>query len=263
LYSDCILALDPKTGKLKWHYQFTPHDLHDWDATEPALLIDTEWQGQPRKLLFMANRNGFFYALDREKGHLLLAKPFVKKINWAKEIGADGRPVLATPEKAANGTKVCPSQDGATNWYSASYLPSTGLYYLQTLEKCDIYTESHAEWERGQGYLGGSQKPVPGEIPQKVLRAIDPQTGKIAWELPQTGRGNSWGGTLVTQSGLLFFGEDGGRFLAVDAATGKPLWRFEANQLWKASPMAYEFDGSEYIAVASGQTITAFGLPAP
>ncbi len=261
LYSDCILALNPKTGKLKWHYQFTPHDVHDWDATEPVILADAPWQGSLRKLLFTANRNGFFYVFDRAEGRLLLAKPFVKKLNWAKEIGPDGRPVLITLEKTANGTKVCPSQDGATNWYSTSYLPSTGLFYLQTLEKCDIYTESSAEWERGQGYLGGSQKPVPGEIPQKVLRAIDPTTGKIAWELPQAGRADTWGGTLATQSGLLFFGEDSGRFLAVDAATGQPLWRFDANQFWKASPMAYQFDNREYIAVASGQTITAFALP--
>lgn len=261
LYSDCILALDAKTGKLKWHYQFTPHDVHDWDATEPAILADAEWEGQPRKLLFMANRNGFFYVLDRTDGRLLLARPFVHKMNWAKEIGSDGRPVLTTLEKAGSGTKVCPSQDGATNWYSASYLPSSGLYYLQTLEKCDIYSESPAEWQRGQGYLGGSQKPVPGEVPQKVLRAIDPRTGKTAWELPQSGRANTWGGTLVTQNGLLFFAEDSGRFMAVDAAEGKQLWSFDANQFWKASPMAYQFDGREYIAIASGQTITAFALP--
>jgi alcohol dehydrogenase (cytochrome c) len=260
LYSDCILALNPRTGKLKWHYQFTPHDIHDWDAAEPAVVVDANWQGQRRKLLFMANRNGFFYVLDRADGRLLLARPFVKKLNWASEIGSDGRPALLTLEKSGDGTKVCPSQDGATNWYSTSYLASTGLYYFQTLEKCDIYSESRAEWLRGEGYLGGSQKPVPGEIPQKVLRAIDPMTGKIAWEVPQTGRANTWGGTLVTENGVLFFAEDSGRFSAVDAGSGKPLWSFDANQLWKASPMAYEFDGREYVAIASGQTITAFGL---
>lgn len=263
LYSDCILALDPKTGKLKWHYQFTPHDLHDWDATEPVVVVDAEWQGAPRKLLFLANRNGFFYVFDRRDGQLLLTQPFVKKMNWAKEIGADGRPVMRTLEKVGNGTKVCPSQDGATNWYSTSYLPSTGFYYLQTVEKCDIYSESPAEWRPGQDYLGGGQRPVPGEAPQKVLRAIDSNSGRIAWELPQTGRADSWGGTLVTGTGVLFFGEDSGKFEAVDAGTGKPLWSFDANQLWRASPMAYQFDGREYIAVASGQTIIAFGLDGP
>lgn len=261
LYSDCVLALDPKSGKLKWHFQFTPHDTHDWDATEPLLLVNSTWQGKPEKLLLTANRNGFFYTLDRTNGHLLLAKPFVQKLNWAKEIKADGRPALLDMEKMGGGTKVCPSQDGATNWYSASYLPSTGLYYMQTLEKCDIYSLTSAEWQSGQSYLGGSQRPVPGEVPQKVLRAIDPQTGKIAWELPQTGHANTWGGTLVTQTGVLFFADDSGQFVAVDAANGKSLWCFDANQFWKASPMAYEFDGHEYIAIASGQTVTAFGLP--
>jgi alcohol dehydrogenase (cytochrome c) len=261
LYSDCILALDMQTGKLKWHYQFTPHDTHDWDATEPAVLLDIDWQGQPRKLLIMANRNGFFYVFDRTDGKLLLTKPFVKKMNWAKEIGSNGRPVLATPEKMGNGTKVCPSQDGATNWYSASYLPATGLYYLQTLEKCDIYTQSPAEWQRNEGYLGGSQKPVPDDHPQKFLRAIDPQTGNIAWQLPEVGHANSWGGTLVTATGVLFVAEDSGNFMAVDASTGTCLWTFDANQNWKASPMAYQFDNHEYIAIASGQTITAFTLP--
>ena len=217
LYSDCVLALDPKTGKLKWHYQFTPHDLHDWDAAEPVIVVDSEWQGQPRKLLFTANRNGFFYVFDRTDGRLLLTKTFVKKMNWAEKIGADGRPVLKTLEKVGNGTKVCPSQDGATNWYSSSYLPATGLFYLQTVEKCDIYSVGPAEWQRGQDYLGGAQRPVPGEVPQKVLRAIDPKTGNIAWELPQTGRADTWGGTLVTQTGVLFFGEDSGRFQALDA----------------------------------------------
>ena len=261
LYSDCILALDPKTGRLKWHYQFTPHDIHDWDASEPAVIVDTNWQGTPRKLLFMANRNGFFYVLDRNDGRLLLAKPFVKKMNWASEIGRDGRPVLKTLERVGNGEKVCPSQDGATNWYSASFLPATGLYYFQTLEKCDIYSQSPAEWQQGQAYLGGSQRPVPGEIPQKALRALIHKPARSLGEVPQTGRADTWGGTLATQTGVVFFCEDAGRFQAVDANTGKRLWNYDANQFWKASPMAYEFDGREYIAVASGQTVTAFGLP--
>jgi alcohol dehydrogenase (cytochrome c) len=260
LYSDSVLALDVKTGKLKWYYQFTPHDLHDWDASEPVVLIDTNWHGRERKLLLQANRNGFFYVFDRITGELLLAKQFVHKMNWAKEIGRDGRPVLLPLPKVPGGTHVCPAQDGATNWFSTSFLPSTGLYYLQTLEKCNIYSQGPAEWQAGQNYLGGSQRPVPGEVPQKILRAIDIQSGKAVWELPQIGSGDTWGGTLATATGLLFFGEDSGLFMAVDAANGKPLWRFQANQLWKASPMAYEFDGKQHVAIASGQTVMAFGL---
>jgi alcohol dehydrogenase (cytochrome c) len=260
LYSDSVLALDAKTGKLKWYYQFTPHDLHDWDASEPLVLVDTSWHGRERKLLLQANRNGFFYVFDRTNGELLLTKQFVHKMNWAKEIGPDRRPVLLPLPKAPGGTHVCPSQDGATNWYSTSFLPSTGLYYLQSLEKCSIYSQGPAEWEAGQNYLGGSLRPVPGEVPQKILRAIDIQSGKIVWELPQIGGGDTWGGTLATASGLLFFGEDSGTFMAVDASDGKPLWRFHANQMWKASPMTYQFDGKQHVAIATGQTVTSFAL---
>ncbi len=262
LYSDSVLALDRKTGKLKWHYQFTPHDTHDWDATEPLLLVDAVWRGQARKLLLTANRNGFFYLFDRVEGQLLLAKPFVKKLNWATEIGADHRPVLAAPEKVENGTKVCPSQDGATNWYSAAYSPKTGLFYFQTLEKCDIYTDDGpVEWEAGKGYLGGSQRMAPGEVPKKYLRALDIQTGKIAWEYPEVGHGDTWGGALATAGGIVFFCDDSGLFMAVDADNGKPLWNFRANQNWKASPMTYQFDGKQYVTIASGQTVTSFALP--
>ncbi len=262
LYSDCVIALDRDTGRLKWHYQFTPHDTHDWDAAEPLLLIDAGWHGSPRKLLLTGNRNGFFYVFDRETGQLLLAKPLVNKLNWAKEIGADFRPVLTEPEKAGKGTRVCPSQDGATNWYSSSFSPQTGFFYLQTLEKCDIYTDDGpVSWEAGKGYLGGSQETAPGEIPRKVLRALDIQTGKVAWEYPQLGQGETWGGTLATAGGLVFFCEDSQLFMAVDAESGKPLWSFQANQNWHASPMTYEFDGRQFVTIASGQTISSFALP--
>ncbi len=262
LYSDSVIALDRKTGKLKWYYQFTPHDTHDWDATEPLLLVDANWHNQPRKLLLTANRNGFFYVFDRIEGQLLVAEPFVKKLNWAKAIGPDHRPVLAPIEKVDKGDKVCPSQDGATNWYSSSFSPQTGLFYFQTLEKCDIYTDDGpVEWAAGKEYLGGSQRTAPGEVPQKYLRAIDIQTGKISWEYPEAGRGETWGGTLTTAGGLVFFCEDSGLFMAVDATTGKPLWNFRSNQDWKASPMTYQFDGKQYVAIASGQTVMTFALP--
>ncbi len=262
LYSDCILALDGKTGKLKWHYQFTPHDLWDWDATETPVLIDAQWQGRPRKLLLHGNRNGFFYVLDRTDGKLLLAKPFVRHLTWATGIGEDGRPIK-TPnqEPSPQGTRVCPSQDGATNWFSPSYNPATGLYYLQTFEKCSVYTKAEpGEWKAGKTYLGGTQKRAPNEKAERILKAIDIRTGKITWELPQPGPAESWGGTLSTSTGLVIFGEDGGALMAADAASGKPLWSFDTNQTWKASPMTYQFDGHQYIAVAAGSSILAFGL---
>jgi alcohol dehydrogenase (cytochrome c) len=262
LYSDCILALDRKTGKLKWYYQFTPHDLWDWDATQTSILADADWQGQRRKLLLHANRNGFFYVFDRENGELLLAKPFIKRITWASGIGADGRPIkLPNQEPSPAGTKVCPSQDGATNWYAPSFNPATGLYYVQTFEKCGVYTKSpQGKWQSGKTYLGGSHRAAPDPKPQRILRAIDIQTGSIAWELPQPGPANSWGGTLTTASGLVIVGEDGGGLMAVDASSGKPLWMFQTNQMWKASPMTYMFDGRQHIAVAAGSNIIAFAL---
>jgi alcohol dehydrogenase (cytochrome c) len=261
LYSDSVLALDAKTGTLKWYYQFTPHDTHDWDATEPLVLLDAQWQGRPRKLVAQANRNGFFYVLDRTTGELLLAKPFVKKLNWAKEIGKDGRPITQAFPKTADGQDlVCPSQDGAANWHSTAYNPELGLFYVQTLEKCNVYVSRPVEWEAGKGFGGGASLQVPGESAQKILRAIDIHTGNIAWEMPEVGAGDTWGGTLATSSGIVFVCEDSGMLMAVDAAKGKSLWQFQTNQTWKASPMTYVFDGKQYVAVAAGQMIIAFGL---
>ena len=262
LYASCILALDRKTGRRVWHYQFTPHDLWDWDATQTSVLVDADWKGRRRPLMLHANRNGFFYVFDRQTGERLLTTPFVRNLTWASGVGADGRPVrLPNQAPTPEGTKVCPSQDGATNWYSPSYNPATGLYYVQTFEKCSIYTKrDQGPWEPGKTYLGGSQRTAPDPKPQRVLKAIDILTGDIRWELPQPGLANSWGGTLTTATGLVFVGEEGGALLALDAATGSPLWSFRTNHSWKASPMTYAFDGAQHIAVAAGPTIIAFAV---
>jgi alcohol dehydrogenase (cytochrome c) len=262
LYSDSILALDRKTGKLKWYYQFTPHDLWDWDSTETSVLVNADWEGKPRKLMLHADRNGFFYVFDRVDGKLLLAKPFLKNITWASGIGADGRPVkLPNQDPTKEGTKVCPSQDGATNWFSPSYIPTTGMYYFQTFEKCSIYQKNdNGEWEAGKTFLGGSQHTGPDPTPRRVLKALDIHTGKIAWELDQPGPAQSWGGTIATATGLVFFGSEDGSLVAADAANGKRLWSFQTNNGWKASPMTYSFDGKQFIAVAAGSNIFAFGL---
>ena len=262
LYADSILALDAKSGKLKWHYQYTPHDLWDWDAQQPPVLVDAPWRGQPRKLLLHANRNGFFYVLDRRNGELLLAKPFVNRLTWAKEIGKDGRPVLNPGQKPSpEGTRVCPAVEGATNWFSTSFSPETGLYYVQTLEKCNIFFKAPGKWEAGKSYYDGSTRQVPGERAEKILRAIRVETGEVAWQLPQTGPANTWGGTLTTAGGIVFFGDDSGALSAADAATGEQLWTFPTNLVWKASPMTYVFDKKQYVAVASGPNVIAFGLP--
>jgi alcohol dehydrogenase (cytochrome c) len=262
LYANSILALDRTTGTLKWYYQFTPHDLWDWDATQTSVLVDATWQGQPRKLMLHAARNGFFYVFDRRDGTLLLAKQFITTLTWASGIGPDRRPIkLPNQEPTAAGTKVCPSQDGATNWYSPSFNPSTGLYYVQTFEKCSIYTKSdQGDWQSGKSYLGGSQRTATDPKPERILRAIDIRTGAIAWQLPQPGPGSSWGGTLATATGLVIFGEEGGALMAADAVTGQPLWSFPTNATWKASPMTYTFDGRQYVAIAAGSNIIAFGV---
>jgi len=262
LYADSLLALDVRTGRLKWYYQFTPHDLWDWDGQAPLALIDAQWDGQPKKLVVQASRNGFFYVLDRTNGKLLLGRPFAQKLTWAEGIGADGRPILLpNQEPTEAGTRVCPSLIGATNWWSTSYLPQTGLYYVQTLESCGVFTKRKDEWTSGRVYMGGGTSNAPDVRPQKILRAIDIRDGRIAWELPQLGDGSTRSGTLATASGLIFFGEDSGALMAVDAATGKPLWHFQTSQTLRASPMTYAFDGRQYVAIAAGPNVLAFTLP--
>ncbi len=263
LYTDSIVALDAKTGKLKWYFQFTPHDIHDWDAQEPPVLVDTLWHGQPRKLLLQANRNGFFYVLDRVTGEFLLGRQYLKKLNWASGLDAKGRPILnELPEQPDGGTYVCPGFQGGANWYSTSFNPATGLYYFQALERCNIFNKRHTEWQAGKGYMGGTARPAPGETFVKSVRALNIQTGEIAWDLPQgPAPATASAGLLSTAGGLVFFGENSGSFMAADAATGRPLWEFPTNQVWRASPMTYLFDNRQYVAIATGQGILAFALP--
>ena len=262
LYSDSIVALDAKSGRLKWHFQFTPHDVWDYDAQETPALVDLMWQGRPRKLLVQANRNGFLYVLDRTDGSFLSGSQYAKNLTWATGLTPAGRPmVVPNMEPTLEGRRICPSLEGASNWYSTSFNPATELYYVQTNDKCGIFTREPMEWEAGKGYMGGSFKQAPDEPAQRVLRAIDIRTGRSVWELPQTGTVDSWGGTLSTAGGLVFFGEDSGALMAADAKNGKPLWSFQSNQTWKASPMTYMFDNKQYVAVAAGPNIIAFGLP--
>ncbi len=254
LYTNSVVALDAKTGKLRWYFQFTPHDLHDWDATEPLVLVNTRFMGRERKLLLQANRNGFFYVLDRTNGEFLLGKPFVKKLTWAKGIASDGSPRIAEGnEPTRRGTKTCPAVRGATNWYSTAFNPATRLFYVMAVEDCNIYV---------QAPLGGYEPyRDPADPPEKYLRALDIETGKIVWEIPQTGPPEAnYSGVLSTAGGLIFYGETGGGFAAVDAKTGRTLWHVETNQAWKASPMTYMVHGKQYVAVASGGNVLSFAL---
>ena len=164
-----------EAGQLKWHFQFTPHNVWDWDAQQPTVLIDTTWEGRPRKLLVQASRNGFFYVLDRTDGKFLLAKPFVKHLTWAREIGADGRPVLVPGQvPTAEGTRICPSAHGAANWYSTSYSPQTGLYYVQTLENCNVFVKSRQRVGRRESRTGAARR---GRLPmRRTRRSCAPST---------------------------------------------------------------------------------------
>jgi alcohol dehydrogenase (cytochrome c) len=261
LYSDSVLALDAETGKLKWHYQFTPHDLHDWDATETPMLVDAPFQGQPRKLMLHGNRNGFFYVLDRLTGKVLLAEPFVKNITWASGIGPDGRPrLLPGNEPTVEGQRVCPAVAGATNWPSTAFSPVTKFFYLFADESCSIYTKNDEWWEAGKSFYGGATRRAPGATPAgAVIKALDIQTGRTAWEI-QAGGGILGSGLMVTAGGLLFYGDGHGAFVAADSATGKPLWRFNTGERWKAGPMTYTVDGNQYVGMVAGSTVLAFGL---
>ncbi len=165
------------------------------------------------------------------------------------------------PGAEPEGTKVCPSQDGATNWFSPSFNPATGILYFQSFEKCSIYRKSTGgTWRAGRDFLGGSQNTSPDPKPERVLKALNYKTGELIWELPQPGPAQSWGGTIATSTGLVIFGAETGELMAADAANGKPLWSFQTNEDWHASPMTYSFDGHQYIAVAAGSNILAFGL---
>jgi alcohol dehydrogenase (cytochrome c) len=261
LYTASVVALDPATGKLKWHYQFTPHDLHDWDATETPMLVDATFRGQPRKLMLHGDRNGFFYVLDRITGKVLLAEPFIKNLTWASGIGPDGRPkLLPGNEPTVEGQRTCPAVAGATNWPSTAYSPSTGLFYLFAAESCNVYSKNDQWWEAGKSFYGGGTRQAPLEAAGKFLKALDIQTGKTVWEIPEIGGGILGAGLMATAGGLVFFGDGNGAFVAADARSGKLLWHFNAGQSSKAGPMTYMVDGNQYVGMPLGNTVLAFGL---
>jgi alcohol dehydrogenase (cytochrome c) len=257
LYTDCVLALDPDTGKLKWHFQFTPHDLYDYDAVETPVLVNRGG----RKLLVEANRNGFLYVLDRTNGEFIRAVPFVKKLNWASGIDKKGRPVRTGLQPSKEGTVVCPDMTGATNWFSPAYNPETGLFYFIALESCHKYFLQPQEFAEGREYYATGVKSVPGGRREKLLLAFDPVSGTPSWRYSLQGNGESWAGAMSTAGGLVFFGNDSEAFEAVDAKTGKSLWQFRTGQTMHASPMSYAVDGRQYLAIAAGSDLFAFGLP--
>ncbi|HXD19464.1 MAG TPA: PQQ-dependent dehydrogenase, methanol/ethanol family [Vicinamibacterales bacterium] len=261
LYSDSLVALDVDTGTLRWHYQFTPHDLHDWDATQVPILADLTIAGQPRKVVMLANRNGFFYTLDRTNGKLIVGKPYVVT-TWAKEIGSDGRPVILpgyVPDE--KGSLTCPDVTGATNFWPPSYDPSQHLFFVNAREVCATYYAWKQEYVPGERYTGGAGQRATGPDMRAfgALRAIDPATGERRWEFQYISP--STAGVLTTASGLVFSGDAEGNFLALDSHAGKLLWRFQmGSALHGTSPITYMLDGRQQILVPAGGTLTAWAL---
>jgi PQQ-dependent dehydrogenase (methanol/ethanol family) len=259
LYSCSVLALDPATGKLKWYFQFTPHDVHDWDATETPVLIDAEVRGEPRKLLIQANRNGFFYVLDRVTGKFLLGKPFALQ-TWARGLDDSGRPmVIPNTDPTPEGNYVCPDASGATNFAAPSYSPQTGLFYVTARDVCATYFRETKPPRPGEGYTGGDQKEDAKVGNAGSIRAIDPRTGDVRWNFPL--HSGSWSaGVLSTAGGVVFASSKDGNLIALDARSGAPLWHYQTGGEIMANPITYSVDGKQYVAVASTSALFVFGL---
>ena len=267
LYTDSLLALDPATGELRWYFQFTPHDMHDWDATQTPVVTDLRIGGQMRKVVMAANRNGFFYVLDRMTGKRIVAEPFVT-LDWASGIGPDRRPILVpghTPD--AKGTAMCPDLFGGTNFNPTSYDPSLGLVFVSVRERCTMYATVDEKYVAGQKYTGGSFTALP-KAEYGALRAIDAATGKRRWEFKYENAG--FPGVLSTASGLVFAGDATGGLHAFDSRTGKDLWSYQLG--WSpdayssgtgifAAPTTFMVGSRQYVLIPSGTLLTAFALP--
>jgi alcohol dehydrogenase (cytochrome c) len=259
LYTCSVIALDAATGRRRWHFQFTPHDVHDWDSTEAPVLVDREFRGQKRKLLIHADRNAFFYVLDRTNGQFLLGKPFARQ-TWAKGLDDSGRPVLVpNQEPTLEGNITYPSMWGATNWMAPTYHAATGWLYIAFREFGDRYYKGPADFTPGRVWMGGKTTPV--EEPEwGGVKAINPDTGNIEWEY-KFHLGTLSAGVLGTGGGLLFAASREGNLVALDARAGKLLWRFHTGADIQSSPMSYAVDGKQYVALSAGGVLYSFALP--
>jgi alcohol dehydrogenase (cytochrome c) len=265
LYTCSIVALNPDTGKLVWYYQVSPHDTHDWDATQTPILFDTVIAGQPRKLLVQASRNGMFFVLDRATGKRVLTTQYLPSANWSLGFNENGQPIPnPLKEPQVGGALVSPHNGGATNWAPPSYSPQTGLFYVNTVEGFVVHYRTIGEGQTPNGYGGGAEHAVGGL--GAALRAIDPLTGKQKWihEYPASDktapRPESFGGLLTTAGGLLFAGGSSNHAMALDPATGKILWHSGLLQQMSNTPITYMLDGTQYVLVAAGDTLYAFSL---
>ena len=259
LYSCSVVALEPETGRMKWWFQFTPHDVHDWDGNQTPMLIDGVVKGRKRKLLVTAQRNAFYYVLDRETGEFLTGQAFAKQ-TWAKGLDAKGRPVvLPNTTPTPQGNHVCPDAAGAANWGSPSYDPATNFFLVSVREACATYTSVTKSPVPGQGYTGGGQEIDSQGTPGSV-RALDATSGALKWNYPLQ-IGSSATGALATAGGVVFASSNDGNLIALEARTGKYLWHYYTGAHIIASPMAYAVNGKQYVAIASQSAIFVFTLP--
>ena len=265
LYSDSVVALDADTGKLKWHYQFTPHDEVDYDSTQVPVLADIQWQGRLRKVMLWANRNGLAYVLDRTTGEFLRGRPFVR-VNWMDGFDPKGRPIripgqVPTPQ----GTLIMPTVLGATNWAPPSYSPRTGLFYVSLWENTGTVAVEGGR-PRAAGIPNGTpmgQATLTPNLKKEeegygAVRALDAKTLEKKWEFKMNDI--TWGGVLTTASDVLFSGGKEGYFFALDARSGDLLWKVPLGGQVNSGPMTYSVNGKQYVTVAAGSSLFAFAL---
>jgi alcohol dehydrogenase (cytochrome c) len=263
LYTASLVALDADTGKLKWHFQFTPQDTHDWDSNHIPVLGEVAINGQMRKVVMLANRNGFYYTLDRTTGELLVGKPFTAT-KWARELDQKGRPIVLSqgviPPGGTEATTPCvPDFRGGTVYNPPSFDPALQLFFVMARETCAYYTPTQQEWQVGRSYMGGGMRKLP-EPDYSALRAIDPKTGVIKWE--HKFETASLAGVMSTASGVVFAGDHEGFFNAFDSKSGKRLWSYRTGSpIWGAAAVTFMLDGRQHVLIPSGNTMTAFALP--
>jgi alcohol dehydrogenase (cytochrome c) len=251
LYTCSLVALDARTGKLRWHFQFTPHDVNDWDSTHVPMLVD---EGG-RKLVLVANRNGFYYVLDRVTGEFLKGAEYGKQ-TWSSGLDAKGRPArLAGVEPTPEGTMVYPGFHGVTNWFSPSYSPQTKLVYVAVREEPAVFSKQREAYVPGQWWSGGNPRGVAKVEPTGSIRALEHNTGKMVWEFPL--KSPPWAGLMATAGGVVFGGSSEGAFYALDASAGKPLWHYNTGGPIFANPISFQVEGRQYIAIAAGNALFA------
>jgi alcohol dehydrogenase (cytochrome c) len=258
LYTCSLVALDGDTGQLRWYFQFTPHDTHDWDATHVPVLFDGEIDGRQRKLVAIANRNAFYYVLDRITGEFLAGRAYAKQ-TWAHGLDAKGRPIRAPDsEPTEKGALIWPNLNGATIWFSPSYNPQTDSLYVAVREVGAVYFKRDAEYKEGTFYAGGGENELPADDASGAIRALNARTGEMRWEFKLHSPAGA--SVLSTAGGLVFSGTDEGNFYALDARTGKPLWDFQTGGSISSNPISFTMDGHQYVAITADRVLYVFGL---